>query len=132
VACGQGHEAEFASYRDKTFDTVLGPVTVSRAWYHCARCGHGLAPRDAELGGDLEGGLDGQRGQGGDEQLADVLVEGMAGDRGADRAGVADAVALAEVGGQVLPAAGVVADGHPPGVHVRFVGNQDHLRVLPA
>ena len=50
VPCGQGHEAEFVSCRDKTFDTVLGPVTVSRAWYHCGRCGHGLAPRDAELG----------------------------------------------------------------------------------
>jgi hypothetical protein len=50
VPCGQGHEAEFASCRDKTFDTVLGPVTISRAWYHCARCGHGLAPRDAGLG----------------------------------------------------------------------------------
>ena len=44
---------------------------------------------------------------------ADVLVEGVAGDGGADRAGVVDAVALAEVGGQVFPAAGVVADGHP-------------------
>ena len=66
-----------------------------------------------ELGGDLEGGLDGQRGEGADQQLADVLVEGVAGDRGADAAGVLDAVALAEVGGQVFPAAGVVADGHP-------------------
>ena len=50
VPCGQGHEAEFAAYRGKVTDTVLGPVTVSRAWYHCAQCGHGLAPRDAELG----------------------------------------------------------------------------------
>jgi Family of unknown function (DUF6788) len=50
VPCGQGHEAEFVSCRDKTFDTVLGPVTISRAWYHCAACEHGLAPRDAELG----------------------------------------------------------------------------------
>jgi hypothetical protein len=50
VPCGQGHQAEFVSYRDKVIDTVLGPVTVSRAWYHCAGCGHGLAPRDAELG----------------------------------------------------------------------------------
>ena len=50
VPCGQGHEAEFVAYRDKVIDTVLGPVTVSRAWYHCAACGHGLAPRDAELG----------------------------------------------------------------------------------
>ena len=50
VPCGQGHEAEFVSYRDKVIDTVLGPVTLTRAWYHCARCRHGLAPRDAELG----------------------------------------------------------------------------------
>ncbi len=50
VPCGQGHEAEFAAYRDKVIDTVLGPVTLTRAWYHCAACGHGLAPRDAELG----------------------------------------------------------------------------------
>jgi hypothetical protein len=50
VPCGNGHEAEFADYRDKTFDTVLGPVTVNRAWYHCGACKHGLAPRDAELG----------------------------------------------------------------------------------
>jgi hypothetical protein len=50
VPCGQGHEAEFVSYRDKTFDTVLGPVTLNRAWYHCAACKHGFAPRDAELG----------------------------------------------------------------------------------
>jgi len=50
VPCGSGHEASFAGYRDKSFDTVLGLVTVTRAWYHCTECGHGLAPRDAELG----------------------------------------------------------------------------------
>jgi hypothetical protein len=50
IPCGQGHEAEFVSYRDKLIDTVLGPVTLTRAWYHCAECKHGLAPRDAELG----------------------------------------------------------------------------------
>ena len=50
VPCGQGHDAEFVSYRDKVIDTVLGPVTLTRAWYHCAACGHGFAPRDAELG----------------------------------------------------------------------------------
>jgi hypothetical protein len=58
--CGSGHEAEFVSYREKTIDTVLGPVTARRAWYHCAACGHGLAPRDAELGtgrGSMSPGL---------------------------------------------------------------------------
>ena len=55
VPCGQGHEAEFAGYRDKSFGTVLGLVTVTRAWYHCAACKHGLAPRDADLGVTGEG-----------------------------------------------------------------------------
>jgi hypothetical protein len=49
VPCGNGHEAAFTAYRDKTFDTVLGPVTLSRAWYHCPGCEHGFAPRDAGL-----------------------------------------------------------------------------------
>ena len=50
VSCGNGHDAGFAGYRGKVIDTALGPVTLRRAWYHCAACGHGLAPRDAELG----------------------------------------------------------------------------------
>jgi hypothetical protein len=50
VPCGRGHEAVFTGYRDKSFDTALGLVTLTRAWYHCAQCGHGLAARDAELG----------------------------------------------------------------------------------
>jgi len=50
LPCGNGHDAEFIAYRDKTIDTVLGPVTLRRAWYHCEACKHGFAPRDAELG----------------------------------------------------------------------------------
>ena len=50
VPCGHGHQAGFTDYRDKTFDTVLGPVTLRRAWYRCAECKHGFAPRDAGLG----------------------------------------------------------------------------------
>jgi hypothetical protein len=50
VPCGNGHQAVFISYRDKVIDTVLGPVTLTRAWYHCPECKHGLAPRDGELG----------------------------------------------------------------------------------
>src|SRR6266536_1179736 len=46
VPCGQGHEAESVSCRDKVIDTAPGPVTLTRAWYHCAACTHGLAPRD--------------------------------------------------------------------------------------
>jgi hypothetical protein len=48
--CGNGHEAVFVACRDKVIDTVLGPVALRRAWYHCARCKHGLAPRHAEPG----------------------------------------------------------------------------------
>jgi hypothetical protein len=29
---------------------VVGPVRLTRAWYHCGQCGHGLAPRDEQLG----------------------------------------------------------------------------------
>jgi hypothetical protein len=39
---------------------VLGPARLRRAWYHCAACGHGAAPKDAELGieqGSLSPGL---------------------------------------------------------------------------
>ena len=50
AACGAGHQAGLVSYRAKTIDTVLGPVTLRRAWYHCASCGHGVAPKDDELG----------------------------------------------------------------------------------
>jgi hypothetical protein len=50
VSCGNGHQAELQSVRPKVIDTVLGPVTLRRAWYHCPQCRHGLAPRDAELG----------------------------------------------------------------------------------
>ena len=50
TACPDGHEAEFVSYRAKVIDTVLGPLTLTRAWYHCRACGHGFAPRDRELG----------------------------------------------------------------------------------
>ena len=50
VDCGDGHQARFVSYRDKVIDTVLGPVTVHRAYYRCGQCPGGVVPRDAELG----------------------------------------------------------------------------------
>jgi hypothetical protein len=48
--CPNGHQAAYAGVREKTITTVLGPVTLRRAWYHCAECRHGLAPRDEQLG----------------------------------------------------------------------------------
>jgi hypothetical protein len=78
VPCGRGHEAEFVSYRDKVIDTVLGPVSLTRAWYHCAACGHGLAPRDAELGVAGEGMSPGLAAMN-DRAAAAVPFEGAAG-----------------------------------------------------
>lgn len=61
AACGScGGQAAYAGARDKTITTVLGPVRVARAWYHCAACRHGFAPRDQHLGaaeGSLSPGL---------------------------------------------------------------------------
>ena len=48
--CACGTPAPYAGRRDKTFTTALGPLTLSRAWYHCRRCGHGFSPRDRQLG----------------------------------------------------------------------------------
>jgi len=48
--CGAGHQASYAGSRPKTVSTVLGPVQVMRAWYHCRDCEHGFAPRDEQLG----------------------------------------------------------------------------------
>jgi hypothetical protein len=47
--CGAGHEAVFVAYRDKKIDTVLGPVHLRRAYYHCRPCGRGVVPRDEQL-----------------------------------------------------------------------------------
>jgi hypothetical protein len=48
--CGNGHQAEFVSYRAKHLDTVLGRITLRRAYYRCAPCHSGVVPRDDELG----------------------------------------------------------------------------------
>jgi hypothetical protein len=50
AGCGCGWPADYAGGRAKTISTVLGPVTLSRAWYHCGQCHHGFAPRDQQLG----------------------------------------------------------------------------------
>ena len=48
--CGQ--PARFAGRHPKTFETVLGPLTLQRAYYHCRACRRGVCPRDAALGLD--------------------------------------------------------------------------------
>jgi hypothetical protein len=107
VPCGQGHEAGFVSYRDKVIDTAPGPVTLTRAWYHCAACGHGLAPRDAGLGvagASMSPGLRAMNDQAavaGPFAGAARLLEGLAGvrltvkrvERAAEASGAAQAAA---------------------------------------
>jgi len=49
VPCGRGHQAGFSEYRTKTLQTILGSLTIRRAYYHCVSCRGGVIPRDAEL-----------------------------------------------------------------------------------
>lgn len=49
VDCGKGHRARFVDHRGKELITVLAPVNVLRAYYHCDRCGAGVIPKDVAL-----------------------------------------------------------------------------------
>ena len=48
--CACGLPARYAGRHDKTFESVLGPLTLSRAYYHCEACERGFCPRDRALG----------------------------------------------------------------------------------
>ena len=48
--CPCGQTAHYAGRRAKTFTTVLGALTLQRAYYHCPACRHGCFPRDRALG----------------------------------------------------------------------------------
>jgi hypothetical protein len=131
-ACGCGGQAVHAGSRDKTITTVLGAVTLRRAWYHCAACKRGFAPRDAQLGlqpgGALSPGLAEMVALAGAEvsfARAAGLIAGLAGvtlsprtvERSAEAAGAAArAASQAEAAGLVardirpLPPAGPVPD----------------------
>jgi hypothetical protein len=50
VRCSCGKEAHFAGRRAKQVHSVLGPLRLERAYYHCSACGHGYCPRDEHLG----------------------------------------------------------------------------------
>lgn len=50
VDCGGGHQATFCGYREKIVDTVLGPIHLRRAHYHCPECHRGPCPKDQNLG----------------------------------------------------------------------------------
>jgi hypothetical protein len=50
LRCDCGQVANYAGRRSKRFETVLGTLTLQRAYYHCAACGRGFCPRDQALG----------------------------------------------------------------------------------
>ena len=43
---GCGGQALYRGRHGKTFESVLGPVHLERAYYHCAKCERGFCPRD--------------------------------------------------------------------------------------
>ncbi len=50
TACACGQLARYVERRGKTFQSVLGRLTLDRAYYHCGACGRGFCPRDRALG----------------------------------------------------------------------------------
>ena len=52
MPCACGTPARYAGRRLKTFQSVLGELTLDRAYYHCAGCAAGFCPRDRALGLD--------------------------------------------------------------------------------
>ena len=49
IVCSCKGKAEFVEYRDKRVTTMLSPVNVKRAYYHCSGCGRGQLPKDNDL-----------------------------------------------------------------------------------
>lgn len=50
LPCSCGATARYTGRRSKTFQTILGPLELERAYYHCSHCQHGFYPRDRCLG----------------------------------------------------------------------------------
>jgi hypothetical protein len=48
--CRCGQHARLVGRRNKQVQSVLGPLQLERAYYHCSGCGHGFCPRDGHLG----------------------------------------------------------------------------------
>jgi len=49
LPCSCGEPAQYHGRHQKTFESVLGPLHLERAYYHCAKCGSGFCPRDRAL-----------------------------------------------------------------------------------
>jgi hypothetical protein len=50
VDCGSGHNGcRLVGHRSKDVMTVVGPIKIRRAYYHCGECGCGVTPYDTQL-----------------------------------------------------------------------------------
>jgi len=49
VPCSCGEPAQYHGRHQKTFESVLGPLHLERAYYYCAQCQSGFCPRDRAL-----------------------------------------------------------------------------------
>ena len=49
LPCPCGEAAQYHGRHQKTFESVLGPLHLERAYYHCAKCQSGFCPRDRAL-----------------------------------------------------------------------------------
>jgi Uncharacterised protein family (UPF0236) len=48
LPCACGQDARYAGRRSKSVQSVLGPLELERAYYHCRDCGQGFYPRDRQ------------------------------------------------------------------------------------
>ena len=49
LPCFCGEMAQYHGRHRKTFESVLGPLHLERAYYHCGKCQSGFCPRDRDL-----------------------------------------------------------------------------------
>ena len=49
LPCSCGGHAPYHGRHEKTFESVLGPLRLQRAYYYCAQCESGFCPRDRAL-----------------------------------------------------------------------------------
>ena len=49
LPCSCGRPAQYHGRHGKTFESVLGPLRLERAYYHCTLCQSGFCPRDRHL-----------------------------------------------------------------------------------
>jgi hypothetical protein len=45
-----GHDQRFVGHRPRTLSTLMGQVTIKRAYYHCKQCGCSCCPYDQRVG----------------------------------------------------------------------------------